>query len=41
MMRDISERGAVRLGWDEVRGIVSDEIRDILGPQIQCRINIV
>ena len=41
MMRDISERGAVRLGWDEVRGIVSDEIRDILGLQIQCRINIV
>lgn len=41
MMRDISERGAVRPGWDEVRGIVSDEIRDILGLQIQCRINIV
>lgn len=41
MMRDISERGAVRLGWDEVLGIVSDEIRDILGLQIQCRINIV
>lgn len=41
MMRDISERGAVRLGWDEVRGIVSDEIRDILGSQIQCRVDVV
>ena len=39
MMRDISERRAVRLSWDEVRSIVSDEIKDILGLQIQCRIN--
>ena len=41
MMRDISERRAVRLSWDEVRGVVSDEIKDILGLQIQCRINVV
>lgn len=41
MMRDIPERRAVRLGWEEVRGIVSDEIEDILGLQIQCRINVV
>lgn len=41
MMRDIPERRAIRLGWDEVRGIVSDEIEDILGLQIQCRINVV
>lgn len=41
MMRDISEKHAVRLGWDEVCGIVSDEIEDILGLQFQCRINVV
>ena len=41
MMRDISERRAVRLSWDEVRSIVSDEIKDILGLQIQCRSNVV
>lgn len=41
MMKNISWRRAVRLGWDEVRGIVSDEIKDILGIQIQCRINVV
>lgn len=40
-MRVISERRAVRLSWDEVRGIVSNEIWDILGLQIQCRINVV
>ena len=40
MMKGISERRAVRLSWDEVRGIVSDEIKDILGLQIQCRINV-
>lgn len=40
MVKDISEERAVRLGWDEVRGIVSDEIEDILGLRIQCRINV-
>ena len=41
MMRDISERRAVRLSWDEVCGIMSDEINEILGLQIQCRVNVV
>lgn len=40
-MRGISERRAVRLSWDKVRGIVSDEIKDILGLQIQCKVNVV
>ena len=41
MMRDIFERRAVRLSWDEVCGIMSDEINEILGLQIQCRVNVV
>ena len=40
MMRDISESRAVRLSWDEVCGIVSDEIEDILRLHVQCRINV-
>ena len=40
-MGDIAERRAVRLGWDEVCSIVSNEIEDILGLQVQCRINVV
>ena len=40
-MGDIAERRAVRLGWDEMCSIVSDEIEDILGLQVQCRINVV
>lgn len=40
MMRDISESRAVRLSWDEVCDIVSDEIEDILGLRVQCRINV-
>ena len=40
-MRDISEKRAVELSWDKVRSIVSEEIRGILGLQIQCRVNVV
>ena len=40
-MRDISEKRAVELSWDKVRSIVSEEIREILGLQIQCRVNVV
>ena len=40
-MRDISEKRAVELSWDKVRNIVSEEIREILGLQIQCRVNVV
>ena len=40
-MRDISEKRAVELSWDKVRSIVSEEIMEILGLQIQCRVNVV
>ncbi|MEY8232560.1 hypothetical protein AALA82_13210 [Oscillospiraceae bacterium 50-16] len=40
-MRDLSEKRAVELSWDKVRSIVSEEIREILGLQIQCRVNVV
>ena len=40
-MRDISEKRAVELSWDKVCSIVSEEIREILGLQIQCRVNVV
>ena len=40
-MKDISEKHAVELSWDKVRNIVSEEIREILGLQIQCRVNVV
>ena len=40
-MRDISEKCAVELSWDKVRSIVVEEIREILGLQIQCRVNVV
>lgn len=40
-MRDISEKRAVELSWDKVRSIVVEEIREILGLQIQCRVNVV
>ena len=38
-MEDISERCAVKLSWDKVSSIVSDEIEKILGLHIQCKIN--
>ena len=40
-MRDVYERPAVELSWDEVRNIVSKEIKKILGLQIQCKVNVV
>ena len=40
-MRDIPEKRAVELSWDKVCRIVSEEIREILGLQIQCRVNVV
>ena len=35
----MKDKRAVEMSWDEVRGIVSDEINNILGLHIQCRIN--
>ena len=40
-MRDAYERLAIELNWDEVRSIVSKEIKKILGLQIQCKVNVV
>ena len=40
-MRDVYEKPAVELSWDEVRSIVSEEIKKILGLQIQCKVNVV
>lgn len=40
-MRDISEKRAVELRWPEVGGIVAEEIKEVLGLQIQCRVNVV
>lgn len=40
-MRDIPEKRAVELSWDKVRSIVSEEIREILGVPVQCRVNVV
>ena len=40
-MRDISEKRAVELSWDRVQSIVSEEIGEILGLQIQCKVNVV
>ena len=40
-MKDISEKRAVELNWDKVRSIVAEEIKEILGLQIQCKVNVV
>jgi hypothetical protein len=40
-MRDISEKRAVELRWPEVGGIVAEEIKEVLGLQVQCRVNVV
>ena len=40
-MRDISEKRAVELRWPEVGGIVAEEIKEVLGLQIQCKVNVV
>ena len=36
----MKDKRAVKMSWGEVYGIVSDEIEDILGLHIQCRINV-
>ena len=40
-MRDISERIAVELRWSEVCGIISEEVREILGLHVQCKANVI
>ena len=40
-MRDMSERIAVELKWSEVCNIISEEIREILGLHIQCKVNVI
>lgn len=40
-MRDVSEKRAVELSWNKVRSIVAEEIKEILGLQIQCKVNVV
>jgi len=40
-MRDLSEKRAVELSWDKVRSIVAEEIKEILGLQVQCKVNVV
>ena len=40
-MRDISAKRAVELRWPEVGGIVAEEIKEVLGLQVQCRVNVV
>ena len=40
-MRDISEKRTVELRWPEVGGIVAEEIKEVLGLQIQCKVNVV
>ncbi len=40
-MRNISEKCAVELSWAEVRDIVSEEIEEILGLRIKCRVILV
>ena len=40
-MEDIFERRAVKLNWDKVGSIVSEEIENILGLHVQCKANVV
>lgn len=40
-MKDISEKRAVELRWHDVGSMVSEEIKEVLGLQIQCGVNIV
>lgn len=40
-MGDISEKRAVELSWDKVSSIVLEEIKEILGLHIQCKVNVV
>ena len=40
-MKDISEKHALKLSWDEVCRIVSDEIEKILGVHVPCRASVL
>lgn len=40
-MRNISEKRTVELRWPEVGSIVSEEIKEVLRLQIQCKVNVV
>lgn len=40
-MRDLSEKRAVELSWDKVRSIVAEEIKEVLGLQVQCKVNVI
>lgn len=40
-MRDISEKRAVELSWNEACRIISEEIRKILNIHVQCKVNVV
>ena len=40
-MRDISVKRTVELRRPEVGGIVAEEIKEVLGLQIQCKVNVV
>ena len=37
-MNDITEKCAIELSWDRVANIVSEEIKEILGIHVQCKI---
>lgn len=40
-LEDIFERCAVKLGWDKVSSIVSEEIEKIVGLHVRCKANVV
>ena len=40
-MGDITEKRAIELSWNKVRCIVTEEIEEVLGFHIQCKINVV
>ena len=40
-MEDIFEQRAMKLSWNKVCNIISEEIEDILGLHVQCKINLV
>lgn len=40
-MEDIFERCAIKLSWDKVASIVSEEIESIVGLHVQCKPNVV
>jgi len=40
-MKDFSEKHALKLSWDEVCRIVSDEIEEIIGIRVSCKASVV